>query len=415
MSKRRETPATLRDEPETADLENSAESRGLRLVVISHVEHGWREGRLWAYGPYVTEMDEWAGLFDEVVIVAPRARGDGRGDLKAFEAANVRLEALQGRGGDGVRAKLALAAAAPGWAVQIWRAMRGADVVHVRCPGNVGLVGALLAPLAGQPMIAKYAGQWGEYAGEAWSFRLQRWILRQWWRRGVVLAYTGQPEAAHIVPFFNSVLTASHLERARAAAERERGGGRILFAGRLTAAKGAGVAIQACALLKDRGVALTLDVAGEGSERERLEALASELGAPVRFHGGVSFDELVSLYEAADVLVLPSQTEGWPKVLAEAMAFGVPCVASRGGLNDWMLGEGRGLTVKAGDAGALAWAVAQLLGESAEGKAARRRRCAEFGQRYTLEGVREALRGVIRERVLPSLPSRKRGGISVCG
>lgn len=401
LRKRRETPAILRDEPETADPENSAESRGLRLVVITHVEHGWREGRLWAYGPYVTEMDEWAGLFDEVVIVAPGAQILGRGDLKAFQAANVRLEALQGRGGAGLRAKLGLAAAAPGWAVQIWRAMRGADVVHVRCPGNVGLVGAALAPLAGKPMIAKYAGQWGAYAGEAWSIRLQRWILRRWWRRGAVLAYTDKPEAAHIVPFFNSVMTARHRERARAAAERARDGGRILFAGRLTEAKGAGVAIRACALLRDRGLPVTLDVAGDGPERKRLEALAAELKAPARFHGGVSFEELVRLYETADVVVLPSQTEGWPKVLGEAMAFGVPCVACRGGLNDWMLGEGRGVTVPFGDAGAVAEAVAGLLEESEEEKRERRRRCAEFGQRYSLEGVREALKRVIRERVLP--------------
>lgn len=61
----------------------------MRLTVVSHVAHSRRDGQLWAYGPYVTEMDEWAGLFDEVVIVALRARGGGRGDLKAFEAASA--------------------------------------------------------------------------------------------------------------------------------------------------------------------------------------------------------------------------------------------------------------------------------------------------------------------------------------
>lgn len=370
----------------------------LGLVVVTHVAHVWREGRLWAYGPYVAELEEWARLFDEVVIVAPESNDGVGGDLRAFQVQNVRLAGLRKAGGRGWRAKAGLALAVPGWVARIWKEMRQADVVHVRCPGNVGLVGAVLAPLSGRPMVAKYAGQWSPYAGEAWSYRLQRWLLRRLWGRGAVLAYTERPEAPHVVAFFNSVLTREHLERARAAALRARDGKTILFAGRLSEAKGADVAIRACARLRERGLAVRLELAGEGPERSRLETLVAGLGVEARFHGGLAFGELIGLYERASVLVLPSRTEGWPKVLTEAMAFGVPCVATRGGLNDWMLGEGRGLTVDYGDPGALAEAVARLLGESPADQAERRSRCAAFGQRYTLDGVREGIRGVLEER-----------------
>jgi glycosyltransferase involved in cell wall biosynthesis len=343
-------------------------------------------------------MEEWAKLFREVVIVAPEGGERGRGDLRAFQADHVRLEGLKAKGGRGLLAKLGVALAAPGWAAKMWRAMRAADVVHVRCPGNVGLVGAMLAPLAGRPMIAKYAGQWGSYPGEAWSYRLQRWLLKHWWSEGAVLFYGHEAEAPHLKPFFNSALTAEHLARAKAAATRERERGRLLFVGRLTQAKGVDVALQACAMLGKDGAAVRLDVAGEGPERERLEELAKRLGVAAKFHGGVPFEEVLGLYEAADILVLPSRTEGWPKVLVEAMAFGVPCVATGGGLNDWMVGDGRGVTAGFGDAAGVARAVAGLLAESIEERAERRRRCAEFGQRYSLEGVREGIRRVLGER-----------------
>lgn len=395
---------------ETADVNVANGKRSgswpLRLVVVSHVAHVRREGRLWAYGPYVAEMEEWARLFEEVVILAPESKDGLRGDLRPFQAQNIRLEGLREAGGHGWKAKAGLALAAPAWAARIWKAMREAGVVHVRCPGNVGMVGALLAPLSGRPMVAKYAGQWSPYAGEALSYRFQRWLLRRLWGRGAVLAYTDRPEAPHVVGFFNSVLTREHLERARAAALRERDGKMILFAGRLTEAKGADVAIRACARLREQGLAVRLELAGEGPERGRLEGLAADLGVEARFHGGLALGQLIELYERASVLVLPSRTEGWPKVLAEAMAFGVPCVATRGGLNDWMLGEGRGMTVEYRDAVQLAEAVTRLLRESPEEKAARRSKCADFGRRYALDGVREEIRRVLEERCGVKLTQR---------
>lgn len=369
-----------------------------RLAVISHVAHVLEDGRVSAYGPYAAEIDEWAKLFDSVTIAAPLARGGRRGDDRAFEARNIAVEELPAGGGPGLGAKLRLLAVIPVWIRRIWRVMRRADLVHVRCPGNVGLIGALVAPLAGRPMIAKYAGQWSGYPGEPWSFRLQRWILRNLWRRGVVLVYTDKPEAPHIIPFFNSALTAEQMERARAASRKERERGRLLFVGRLTREKGAGDAIEALALLSEQGIQAVLDIAGEGPERGRLEERARQRRAHVRFHGGVPFDHVLRLYEEADILLLPSRTEGWPKVLAEAMAFGVPCIATAGGLAAWMLDGGRGLTVPYGNPAEVAKAVVRLLEEDPEARAERRRRCAEFGQRFTLDGVREGIRELIDQR-----------------
>lgn len=81
------------------------------------------------------------------------------------------------------------------------------------------------------------------------------------------------------------------------------------------------------------GVALTLDVCGDGPERARLESLALRAGAhlDVRFHGALPQRELGAFYKAADIFVMPSYREGFPRVMLEAMAYGLPIVATDAG------------------------------------------------------------------------------------
>ena len=97
--------------------------------------------------------------------------------------------------------------------------------------------------------------------------------------------------------------------------------------GHLIARKGHDIVIRALAELPG----VTLVIAGDGPDREGLDALASALGVTdrVRFLGAVPHDRLAAIYGASDALVLASDREGWPNVLLESMACGTPVVASR--------------------------------------------------------------------------------------
>jgi D-inositol-3-phosphate glycosyltransferase len=128
----------------------------------------------------------------------------------------------------------------------------------------------------------------------------------------------------------------------RAAARREVGSGDrplLLFVGRIQPLKGAGLAIGALAELRERRAELVLVGGPSGPDGEaelaRLHALVSDLGldARVRFVPPQPHDRLVSYYRAADVCVVPSQTESFGLVALEAAACGTPVVASAvGGL-----------------------------------------------------------------------------------
>jgi len=143
--------------------------------------------------------------------------------------------------------------------------------------------------------------------------------------------------------------------------ERDPGGRPLLaFAGRLTAPKALGVALEAVAQLPD----VELQLAGEGDERLALEARARHLGLDgrVRFLGSLPRDEVLALFHRADAVVLSSAWENFPHTLVEALAVGTPAIAtSVGGVPEIVTDGENGLLVPAGDPAALAGAIRRFL------------------------------------------------------
>lgn len=105
----------------------------------------------------------------------------------------------------------------------------------------------------------------------------------------------------------------------------------ILCVGRLVPAKGQHILLEACGLLKDRGVNFHLTYVGGGEDRRSLEALSTQLGIneQVTFTGAVGQDEVHQYYDKANIFVLASFAEGVPVVLMEAMAKEIVSVSTR--------------------------------------------------------------------------------------
>lgn len=105
----------------------------------------------------------------------------------------------------------------------------------------------------------------------------------------------------------------------------------IICVGRLSAEKGQVGLLRTFARLRSKHSKLSLRLVGDGPDRSGLEELARELGVSdaVSFVGRLPEEEALGEIARADLLVLPSFMEGLPIVLMEAMAVGVPVVASR--------------------------------------------------------------------------------------
>jgi glycosyltransferase involved in cell wall biosynthesis len=168
----------------------------------------------------------------------------------------------------------------------------------------------------------------------------------------------------------------------------------VLTPARLDAQKGHRVLFEAIPQVPD---ALFL-LAGEGPEREALEALAAERGIAdrVRFLG--RREDVPQLLAACDVFALPSLYEGSSLAVLEAMAAGIPIVSSAIGGTDELIEDGRsGLLVAPGDAEGLAAALRRFIDDPAlrESLAARARERVEAG--LTREQMAARVSGVYRE------------------
>src|SRR5665213_2516342 len=195
--------------------------KNLRLLVVSHVTHFRFGGQLYAYGPYSQEIDLWADLFKELTIAAPCRNETPPGDCLPFTASNISMAPQMEVGGETFGAKIKLALATPFLAIGLAQAMGRSDAIHVRCPGNLGLLGAVIAPIFSRRLVAKYAAQWCKSAADVWSNRWQKAILRSSWWRGPVTVYGEWPDQPrHIIPFFTSLLTDGHMQRARQSSQR---------------------------------------------------------------------------------------------------------------------------------------------------------------------------------------------------
>ncbi|MCC6659397.1 MAG: glycosyltransferase [Phycisphaerales bacterium] len=139
----------------------------------------------------------------------------------------------------------------------------------------------------------------------------------------------------------------------------------LLFLSRVHPKKGLGTLIRAAALLRERGVPVRVAAAGTGEPDyvEELRRLAAGLGigGHVHFLGMVGGAEKVSLYQAADVFVLPTHQENFGLVLYESLAAGTPVVTTRA-VDPWRELEATGGAVTAENTPeAMAGAAAAIL------------------------------------------------------
>ena len=156
------------------------------------------------------------------------------------------------------------------------------------------------------------------------------------------------------------------------------GRGRVLASvGNLVREKGHDLAIDALARIPDA----VLLVVGDGRERRALEMHAERVGVAnrVRFLSARPQSDLVTVYGAADALILASSREGWPNVLLESMACGTPVVAADvGGVREIVCDPAAGIVVHTRGADAIAAALGQLL-ERPPVRADTRRHAMKYG------------------------------------
>jgi 1,2-diacylglycerol 3-alpha-glucosyltransferase len=179
----------------------------------------------------------------------------------------------------------------------------------------------------------------------------------------------------------------------------------ITYAGRLGPEKNIEVLLRAVAMLRDRGVAAELAIAGHGSHEPILRALAAELriDQQIRFFGTLAQDELARLLRISDTFAIMSTSETQSMVLLQAMASGVPVVAANTRALPEFVSPANGVLVDPHDATRLTQALADLLTSPEQrrqlGSAGR-----QFAERYRVETITDEWEALYRSVLHGSEP-----------
>lgn len=364
----------------------------MKLLVITHTPH-WEEDGLWAYGPYIREMNLWFNPSDEVVVVAPMGKTVKSKIHNAYDRKDIRIRKIAGVSLVSFRESIKTLCKLPRIVSVIYSEMRKADHIHLRCPGNIGLIGAMVQLLfPGKPKTVKYAGNWDPQSKQPLSYRIQKRIIgsTSLSKNMKVLVYgEWSKQSQNIVPFF----TASYREQDKAIyVNKLKPPFRFMFVGSLVSGKRPEYAISLVKHLREAGEDVTLDIYGDGALRNQLEKKALNF---VNFRGNQKAAIVQQAYKENHFLILPSKSEGWPKVVAEAMFYGTIPLVTPISCVPWMLDQGERGVLLSLDLEEDASQVSKVLKEQ-ERSLTMSTLGQEWSQKYTLETFEEAIKELLR-------------------
>lgn len=273
------------------------------------------------------------------------------------------------------------------------------DILHTHYAYLDAIVCALLRPALGARAVVVRLGG-GAPAGDLsrlrrlrvawWALplikRLDRFVVMSRSMRQELIEAGFAPARITLIPNGVDLEAFAPPGQAERSAAPEQQAPTVVSVARLSPEKGIDVLLLAWHAALPRLPGARLELIGDGPQRQELARLARALGldGSVAFRGEVA--DVRPWLRAGAVFVLPSRSEGLPNALLQAMAMGLPCVATRvGGIPEVIEDGVNGRLVDPGQPEALARVLAEILqdGEQAGRLGAAARRCVE--ERFTLE------------------------------
>lgn len=305
-----------------------------QLTIISHTEHYRNgDGELVGLGATVTEINHLLALFDKIVHVAVLYESTPPSSALPYSSERIEFIALPAVGGKGVIRKMEVVWKAPYILKQIHKALRSSSHFQFRAPTGMGVyVIPYLIFFSSKKGWFKYAGNWKQ--GQApLAYRFQRWLLK-YQKRTVTINGQWHRQPSHCLSFENPCLTDAELREGlacRVAKELTPENISLCFVGRLEPAKGFNRFVKALQELPEgyKDLIEMVHFVGDGSFSEADKLGLKKSGILFAFHGVLQREAVHAIYKRSHFIVLPSKSEGFPKVVSEALNYGcVPIVSN---------------------------------------------------------------------------------------
>ena len=295
----------------------------MKLLVVSSSPFIKKENNYSAYSPYVTELKIWQKYSDSIAFTCPVWESENGllvSDInfsihKIYKIKEFNIKTLKNIFYAFKYSFINL--------YLLYKSMAWADHIHLRCPGNIGLLGCIVQVFfPNKPKTTKYAGNWDPNAKQPLSYKFQKWILSNSFltKNMKVLVYgEWKGQSKNIKPFF----TATYLECEKIPIEDKvfKNEIKFVFVGSLTQGKQPIYAIQLIQNLIMKHKNISLNIYGNGILMDDMKKYIDEnsLSNYIFLKGNQTLEIIKKAYIESHFVILPSKSEGWPKVIAEGM------------------------------------------------------------------------------------------------
>jgi glycosyltransferase involved in cell wall biosynthesis len=309
------------------------------LLIVSDTAMWELDKEVIAFEPVVREIENFDGLFSSITWIGYRYDNAGIWkNARPVNGVDVKFILLPKVGGEKLADKLKIIWKAPLYFLVVLKQVLKHRVIHSRGPSLPAFFAIIISLFGGKRIYwHKYAGNWE--GSSPFFYRLQKNLLKLARRSKVTINGEWPGTPPHILNFENPCLTGEEIESARLKASQKNFDGKLTlcFVGNLNVNKGI---IQLVEALKEMDGKYFGEVviAGDGPEKARLEEALKEIKIEVKLAGFQSREQLNEIYARSHFIMLPSASEGFPKVIAEAMAFGcIPVVTDMSCIGQYII------------------------------------------------------------------------------
>lgn len=315
-----------------------------RLVIFTGVNHFDSNQGVKAHSGFVKEINLWAKIFNEVLIISPLASTKAilKGDEICYAQSNVKFDHLISTLYD-TKNKWGKALRLCQLFVRTYNFVKKEDVLMARGPDVLCMLPILIARVKGNKLIGKYADQWTNYIGELFSYKIQKSLFRSSIIfKGRVQMYGEKDESRpHLVPFFASGINKANYELAKSYIKDKQNNKTILYVGRYYYNKGVDVLIEGFSIFLVANPDFKLKMFGAGDMKDQMLDLIDQYGITdkVEVNDWIGREQLFFEMSQATIFVHSSRKEGFGKVLIEAMNFELPIIGADVGVSRHILGK----------------------------------------------------------------------------
>ncbi|MBZ0244664.1 MAG: glycosyltransferase family 4 protein [Cyclobacteriaceae bacterium] len=309
----------------------------IRLGVVAQTNHWKVEGEIFAYEPYLREMQVWAELFSNVDIFAPLANDEIKVAVAKYGFSNARFSFVSYVHTTKWWGAFVRLAQLPMILLKLASFIWKHDVILIRSPSHFGLFAHIFVYLLGKKSITKYAGYFSFFEGERIPSIIERNFIRNVLRPPhYALVYESVQSSKHLIPFIPAAISRAEISWLQSLRHPQSTKRLVFYSlGKLIPVKNFDLTIKSLGLLFQDHAELDWEfhLIGDGDEFANLKRLSKmyNISERIFFEGKLPYKDSMRKLATSDIIIMPGVKEGWPKVIIEGWAAGaVPVVADAG-------------------------------------------------------------------------------------